>query len=275
MDHHRSDPSPNEPTHCPSHTRHLSFRGTDDSPSGGFGLKSTFFTTVLERSYHFARAQISDVLMELTAADNLVVENADEVAVAAHRYRQGGVGFSDLMILPDDTTDGALTALHFRPEAGPIARSDFTPPIKWHIHVNGTPMAAVALHNESFLIWIHCGEFVFNSGLVVRCVGPRGIWPGLSQFLSWLGAGCGVLDGTHGSPLEVFGVFQMSNNGYRARLSWPCSPVLGLVLPSSGAVSPATARSPASAPPSRSMTSSPTVSSASFCRLRAAFSLRS
>ena len=54
---------------------------------------------VLERSYRFARTQISDVLMELTAADNLVVENADDVAVAAHRYRQGGVGFSDLMIL--------------------------------------------------------------------------------------------------------------------------------------------------------------------------------
>ena len=54
---------------------------------------------VLERSYRFPRARISDALMDLTAADTLVVENADDVAIAAHRYRQGGVGFSDLMIL--------------------------------------------------------------------------------------------------------------------------------------------------------------------------------
>ena len=54
---------------------------------------------VLERSYRFPRTRISDALMELTAVDNLVIEDANEVAVAAHRYRQGGVGFSDLMIL--------------------------------------------------------------------------------------------------------------------------------------------------------------------------------
>ena len=54
---------------------------------------------VLERSYRFPRTRISDALMDLTAADNLVIEDANEVASAAHRYRQGGVGFSDLMIL--------------------------------------------------------------------------------------------------------------------------------------------------------------------------------
>lgn len=37
--------------------------------------------------------------MELIATDSLVVEAADDVARAAFRYRQGGVGFSDLMIL--------------------------------------------------------------------------------------------------------------------------------------------------------------------------------
>ena len=31
----------------------------------------------------------------------------------------------------------------------------------------------------------------------------------------------------------------MGNNGYRSNLSWYCSVVPGLVLPSSGAVSPA------------------------------------
>ena len=54
---------------------------------------------VLERSYRFTRNQVVEVLMDLTASDSLVVENSDDVAAAAYRYRQGGVGFSDLMIL--------------------------------------------------------------------------------------------------------------------------------------------------------------------------------
>ena len=54
---------------------------------------------VLERSYHFTRTRVAESLMDLTASDSLVVENSDDVAAAAHRYRQGGVGFSDLMIL--------------------------------------------------------------------------------------------------------------------------------------------------------------------------------
>ena len=54
---------------------------------------------VLERSYGFTRHRIAEALMDLTASDSLVVENSDDVAAAGHRYRQGGVGFSDLMIL--------------------------------------------------------------------------------------------------------------------------------------------------------------------------------
>lgn len=54
---------------------------------------------VLERSYRFTRKQVAEALMDLTASDSLVVENSDDVAAAAYRYRQGGVGFSDLMIL--------------------------------------------------------------------------------------------------------------------------------------------------------------------------------
>ena len=54
---------------------------------------------VLERSYRFTRNQVAEALMDLTASDSLIVENSDDVAVAAYRYRQGGVGFSDLMIL--------------------------------------------------------------------------------------------------------------------------------------------------------------------------------
>lgn len=54
---------------------------------------------VLERAYRFSRARIADMLVELTAADGLVIEAADDVAEAAAGYRRGGVGFSDLMIL--------------------------------------------------------------------------------------------------------------------------------------------------------------------------------
>ncbi len=54
---------------------------------------------VLERSYGFTRARVAEVLIDLTASDSLAVENSYEVAAAAHRYRQGGVGFSDLMVL--------------------------------------------------------------------------------------------------------------------------------------------------------------------------------
>ena len=54
---------------------------------------------VLERSYRLTRSQVAEALMDLTASDSLIVENSDDVAAAAYRYRQGGVGFSDLMIL--------------------------------------------------------------------------------------------------------------------------------------------------------------------------------
>ena len=54
---------------------------------------------VLERTYSFTRTQVAEALMDLTASDSLIVENSDDVAAAAYRYRQGDVGFSDLMIL--------------------------------------------------------------------------------------------------------------------------------------------------------------------------------
>ena len=54
---------------------------------------------MLERSYRFTRPQVAEVLMDLTASDTLVVEQSDDVAVAAYRFRRGGVGFSDLITL--------------------------------------------------------------------------------------------------------------------------------------------------------------------------------
>ena len=63
---------------------------------------------VLERSYRFTRSRVAEALMDLTASDSLVVENSDDVAAAAHRYRQGGIGLSDLMILSAAEREGAI-----------------------------------------------------------------------------------------------------------------------------------------------------------------------
>ena len=68
---------------------------------------------VLERSYRFTRAQIADVLVELIATDSLVIEAADDVARAAFTYRQGGVGFADLMILSSSKRSGAIPLYTF------------------------------------------------------------------------------------------------------------------------------------------------------------------
>ena len=63
---------------------------------------------VLERSYRFDRSRVAEVLMDLTASDTLVVERSDDVAAAAHLYRRGSVGFSDLMVLSAAARAGAL-----------------------------------------------------------------------------------------------------------------------------------------------------------------------
>ena len=68
---------------------------------------------VLERSYRFPRAQVAEALIHLTASDTLIVENSDDVARAAHRYRQGGAGFSDLMILTAAQRVGATPLYTF------------------------------------------------------------------------------------------------------------------------------------------------------------------
>ena len=62
---------------------------------------------VLERAYGFPRERIATILVELVATDGLVVEQADDVARAALRYRTVGAGFSDLMILAAAERSGA------------------------------------------------------------------------------------------------------------------------------------------------------------------------
>ena len=54
---------------------------------------------VLERTYDLSRDQIATILEELVTTGGLVIESAEDVARAAFRYRSGGTGFSDLMIL--------------------------------------------------------------------------------------------------------------------------------------------------------------------------------
>ena len=54
---------------------------------------------VLERAYGYSRERIATILEELVATEGLVVEAAHDVAQAAFRYRAGGAGFSDLMVL--------------------------------------------------------------------------------------------------------------------------------------------------------------------------------
>ena len=62
---------------------------------------------VLERAYKFTREQIADVIVELAATDGIVIEEVEDVARAAIRYRQTGADFSDLMILATAERMGA------------------------------------------------------------------------------------------------------------------------------------------------------------------------
>ena len=68
---------------------------------------------VLERSYRFSRVQIAITLLALIATDNLVVEEADNVARPANRYRRSNDDFSDLMILSASQRAGAVPLYTF------------------------------------------------------------------------------------------------------------------------------------------------------------------
>ena len=62
---------------------------------------------VLERAYKFTRSQIADVILELAATGGIIIEEVEDVARAAIRYRQTGADFSDLMILAASERMGA------------------------------------------------------------------------------------------------------------------------------------------------------------------------
>ena len=68
---------------------------------------------VLQRAYGFTRDRIATVLEDLVATEDLEVEAAEDVARAAFRYRQGGAGFPDLMIVAAARRAGADTLYTF------------------------------------------------------------------------------------------------------------------------------------------------------------------
>lgn len=68
---------------------------------------------VLERAYGYSRERIAMILEELVATEGLVVEAAHDVARAAFRYRSGGAGFSDLMVLAAAKRAGAVPLFTF------------------------------------------------------------------------------------------------------------------------------------------------------------------
>ena len=72
---------------------------------------------VLERAYGFSRDQIATILEELVATEDLVIEAAADVARAAFRYRIGGAGFSDMMIVFAAERAGALPVYTFDQKA--------------------------------------------------------------------------------------------------------------------------------------------------------------
>ena len=72
---------------------------------------------VLERAYGYSRQQIAMVLEQLVATEGLAIEAADDVARAAIRYRAGGAGFSDLMILAAAERTGAHPLYTFDQQA--------------------------------------------------------------------------------------------------------------------------------------------------------------
>lgn len=53
---------------------------------------------VLQKIYRLPRTDIADAIEGLLAAREIVVESADQVAVAVDRLRKGGAGFADQMI---------------------------------------------------------------------------------------------------------------------------------------------------------------------------------
>lgn len=68
---------------------------------------------VLQKIYRLPRTDIADAIEGLLGAREIVVESADQVAVAVDRLRKGGAGFADQMIALAGQGAGCQTTITF------------------------------------------------------------------------------------------------------------------------------------------------------------------
>ena len=75
---------------------------------------------VLERSYKVERSRIADALERLIAAEEIVVETADDIASSIASWRAGGAGLGDWMISVAAWRAGAHAIVTFDGKAARI-----------------------------------------------------------------------------------------------------------------------------------------------------------
>ena len=68
---------------------------------------------VLERAYKFSRVRIANALFDLLDTDGIIIENGEDVAESARRYRDSNADFSDLLILAAAQRVGATPLYTF------------------------------------------------------------------------------------------------------------------------------------------------------------------
>lgn len=75
---------------------------------------------VLQKIYRLPRTDIADAIEGLLGAREIVVESADQVAVAVDRLRKGGPGFADQMIVLAGQRAGCQATVTFDRKAAGI-----------------------------------------------------------------------------------------------------------------------------------------------------------
>ena len=68
---------------------------------------------VLERSYKMPRQRLAMILQKMLLTPTLVIEAADDIAIAITDYRHGAIDFSDMMILAASRRTAARTLYTF------------------------------------------------------------------------------------------------------------------------------------------------------------------
>ena len=75
---------------------------------------------VLERAYKFERAQIAMAVDRLLEAQELVIEAAEQVAIAITRYKAGGAGFADQIVALAGRANGCTHTVTFDRKASAL-----------------------------------------------------------------------------------------------------------------------------------------------------------